>query len=170
MRPEVTALLNRYAETLAAIAMVLLGIWFALKPGPVLAGFGVALGVLGVGWLIVAVRRARFRTDGDAPGVVEVDEGRVTYMGPAVGASISLDEIAAVDVLLIAGQRRCWRLRTRDGQAILIPQAATGAENLHAAFATLPGYSDAAFHNALSYMGDAAHTVWRRSSVRRVAD
>ena len=64
-----------------------------------------------------------------APGVVEVDEGQISYLGPAFGGSISVPELVELR-LLTAGGRRMWRLKQADGQALLIPVEAVGADRL----------------------------------------
>ena len=67
-RPEVLALLRRWAEVIVAIAVLALGLWIAARPGPVVQGFGDVLAAFAAIALIPAVRRARFATDGDGPG------------------------------------------------------------------------------------------------------
>jgi hypothetical protein len=166
MRPEVTAFLSRYGETLIACAVVVLGLWFLTAPGPVVRGFGVLVALAGAGWALTALRRARFRAEGEAPGVVDVVEGAVRYMGPVTGGAIALSELAAIDVLIVGGTQRCWRLRQIDGQTVLIPQAAEGAEALHDVFAALPGLRVRDLGAALRHTGDAPLAVWRRSAVR----
>ncbi|MCH2166273.1 MAG: hypothetical protein MK107_01050 [Oceanicola sp.] len=166
MRPEVTALLSRYLETFIAAGVAAVGLRFAVSPGPVVQGFGLLLTLVGIGWAVTALRRARFHAKGEAPGIVEVIEGRISYMGPVMGGVVAVDDLIALDVLVVAGARRCWRLRQNDGQALLIPQSAEGAEALYDVFAGLPGASQTALVTALSYSGDTALAVWRRAAVR----
>ena len=93
-------------------------------------------------------------------------------MGPQIGGSISLDELTEIRLLSLRG-RRAWRLRQADGQVLLVPLDATGAEVLFDAFSSLPGLSSAALVAALA--GDSPPTgqslpaldggdrlVWRR--------
>ncbi|MEI2687828.1 MAG: hypothetical protein V9G14_17530 [Cypionkella sp.] len=86
----------------------------------------------------MAWRRIRFAQDIDAPGVVEVDEAQIGYLGPEAGGFVSIVELVELRLLTLRG-RRLWRLKQADGQALLIPVDAAGAERLFDAFATLPG-------------------------------
>ena len=56
---------------------------------------------------------------------------------------------------------RLWRLKQADGQALLIPVAAAGADRLFDAFATLPGMDTQALVAALEGTGED-RVVWRR--------
>lgn len=170
IRPEISALLSRYGETLAALGVVAVGLWFLSAPGPVLAGFGALVALAGAGWAVAALRRARFHSDGSAPGVVDVIEGAVRYMGPMTGGAVALSELVAIDVLIVGGTQRCWRLRQSDGTTILIPQRAEGAERLHDVFSALPGMRDRDLSAALRHSGDAPFRVWRRADVRHMED
>lgn len=169
IRPEISALMARYGETLLACGAIGLGLWFFLAPGPVLSLFGVFVALCGAGWAVAALRRARFRVEGEAPGVVDVVEGAVRYMGPVTGGAIALSELVAIDVLVIGGSQRNWRLRQADGTVLSIPQAAAGAERLHDVFSALPGMRERTLTAALRHRGDTPGRVWRRSDVRDVA-
>ena len=59
------------------------------------------------------------------PGVVEVDEGQVGYLGPTFGGYVALPDLVELRLIAIRGQR-LWRLKQADGQALLIPVAAAG--------------------------------------------
>lgn len=125
-------------EVIAGVVVLALGLWIASYGGLILLPFGLAVAALGAGWVWTAIRRLRFHGDGDAPGVVEVDEGRITYFGPTVGGSVGLSDLAELRLLRMRG-RAVWRLKQGDGQALLIPAQATGADALFDAFASLPG-------------------------------
>ncbi len=113
---------------------------------------------------LLAWRRMRFRLDVDAPGVVEIDEARISYLGPVMGGSIDLSELVEIDVLEVGGSRRCWRLRQSDGQTLLVPLAAAGADRLYDHFATLPGMEAASLMSALDGDAASARTIWRRDA------
>jgi len=106
-----------------------------------------------------------------APGVVEVDEGQIAYLGPAFGGFVALPDLVEIRLVTMRG-RRLWRLRQTDGQVLLIPVDATGAERLFDAFASLPGMDMAALVAALSpgtaaapgglIAGPDMRVLWRR--------
>lgn len=149
MRVEIAAGLVRWREVLAAAALSLAGLWLIGLGGYLLVPVGMAMLPLAAGWALVALRRMRFRQLVNAPGVVEIDEGQIGYFGPAFGGFVASAELVEIRLLDIAGLRQ-WRLRTRDGQVLLIPVAAAGAERLFDAFAALPGADMAALSAALA--------------------
>jgi hypothetical protein len=165
--------LRPWREVLAALAATAFGLWVAAQGGLILIPAGMAIAGLGAAWAIAARRRMRFHTEIAAPGVVEVIEGQVSYMGPVVGGAVALDDLVDLRLISLRG-RRLWRLRQADGQAILIPVDAAGADSLFDAFVSLPGMDSAALVAALHPEGRAEGTalavdpapvvVWRRQA------
>lgn len=182
IRPEVTALMFRAREVLWAIAVIGFGAWLIWLGGYLLAPLGGAVAVLGAGLGLLALRRMRFAQAVDAPGVVEVDEGQVGYYGPGSGGFVSLPELVELRLLTMRG-RRLWRLKQLDGQALLIPVEAAGAERLFDAFASLPGMDTGALVAVLDKPADGPsgtsggltnsaaemRLVWRRPGAGVVA-
>lgn len=160
LRPEARLTLIRWRETAAAVALVAIGAWFVSLGGWVLVPVGVALAALGAGWTALAVSRVRFARQELAPGLVEIDEGQVGYLGPTFGGYVALGDLSEVRLLRVRGLPH-WRLKQSDGQAILIPHGATGAEALFDAFATLPGADMTSFGAALAGT-EEARVVWSR--------
>jgi hypothetical protein len=161
IRPEVTAALLRGREVIIGMIILAGGLWLIGLGGYLLVPVGLAIAALGLGWAVLAWRRLKFAQDGDAPGVVEVDEGQIGYLGPNVGGFVSLPDLVEVRLVTMRG-RRLWRLKQSDGQALLVPVDATGAERLFDAFAALPGMDTAALVSALD---SAPHTGSRALSV-----
>lgn len=172
IRPEMRDRLERWSEPALGAVVLALGLWTATRGGWLLAAGGGMVAALGAGWLVLGLRRLRFRGQGDAPGLVVLDEGRVTYMGPRLGGSVSLDELTEIRLLSFRG-RRAWRLRQADGQVLLVPLDSAGAGALFDAFSSLPGLTSAALVAALSGDGPVPgqtlpapgatdRLVWRR--------
>lgn len=180
IRPTVRAFLSRWAEVGAALLALALGLWTASLGGLVLIPFGLVLAAAAGGWALLALRRARFRGDPGAPGLVELDEARLRYLHPKLGGEIALHDLAELRLVSLRG-RQVWHLQDLSGRALLIPLDAAGAADLFDAFAALPGLSSHDLVAALA--GSAAPTgstlpavslrqvtVWRRSGsgLRRV--
>lgn len=171
IRPEVQAALWRWREVAAGAGVVLAGLWLMRLGGYLLLPLGAVISLAGVALAVLAWRRLHFASSGDAPGVVSVDEGQVSYMGPQVGGFISLRDLSELRLISMRG-RRLWRLKQADGQALLIPVDAAGAEALFDAFSTLPGMSSATLITALTppsgadsravMAGGENRMVWRR--------
>lgn len=173
LRPEALALLARLREPALGGVVLAMGLWVATRGGWVLAATGTLVAGLGLGWLVLALRRLRFRAGSAAPGWVEVDEGRITYLGPKLGGSVSLPDLLEIRLLTLRG-RSVWRLKQADGQVLLVPLDAAGAEALFDTFAALPGLSSAMLVAALDWRaGDGPglvsatrpldRLVWRRA-------
>ena len=161
LRPKALAHLQRWQEVAAAALLAALGLWALVLRGYFFVPLGLVLVALALGWAVIALRRLRFQRPVTAPGLVEVDEGQVGYLGPAFGGYVALRDLAEVRLVRIHGHPH-WRLKQADGQALLIPHQAAGAAALFDAFASLPGADMAAFAGALDQPADT-QTLWVRA-------
>ena len=167
IRPELRDALMRHRETLAAGMALAAARWLATRGGWVLAGVGLLAAAVALGWVVLALRRARFSRPVADPGLVELDEGRIGYFGAGgavLGGYVTLADLAEIRLLSLRGHQY-WRLKSADGQALLIPVAAKGAGSLYDAFATLPGIEMGAMGAALS-SSLTAQSLWKRSPPR----
>ena len=159
LRPEARAILWRLRETFLAGAVVALGLWCLWQGGLILGPLGVVVVILGTTIGRQSLARLRFAPGGadraGGPGVVELDEAQLGYLGPEMGGFISLSEAVELRLITLRG-RRLWRIRQADGQVLLIPVQAAGAERLFDAFASLPGMDANALSRAAQ--GAAAST------------
>lgn len=162
VRPEVARALYRWREVIAAAVAAAAGLWLMSRGGMLLGALGGAttLAAVGTGWM--AWRRLRFAGDSDAPGVVEVDEGQIGWFGPGIGGFVALADLAEIGLVTVA-RMRCWRFRQTDGQVLLIPVAARGADRLYDALTALPGLDGSALVAALD-AGLDRPVIWRRSA------
>jgi len=168
-RPEAMAALTRWREVAVALSIAALGLWIALRPGGViLTGFGYVLIALGLAVLVPAVRRARFVTGGQGPGVVQVDEGRITYMGPLTGGAMALDDLAVLSVRRDREGRTDWVLADAT-QLLVIPVDAAGADALFDAFSALPGVQLDRLIAAVQNRTGGSQRVWARDRPRSSA-
>jgi hypothetical protein len=138
IREEARAALWRWRGVFGAVGLALVGLWLMVLGGFVLVPIGGLVVALALGLGLLAWRRVRFVQTDDAPGVVDVIEGQVSYFGPTFGGALALRELEELRLLTQNGQR-VWRLRQTDGQTLHIPVAAMGADRLFDAFASLPG-------------------------------
>ena len=175
-RPEVTALFIRHREAIAASVIVLAGVWLMALGGYVLFPLGMIIAAIGGTLTVTALRRARFTQTIAAPGIVELDEAQVGYLAPDLGGFLSLDELCEIRLLVLQG-KRMWRLKQADGQALLIPVDAAGADRLFDAFAALPGMDSSALVAALGPAQSQANpaltaetrVIWRKQTGSRLA-
>lgn len=173
IRPEVVAIAHRYREAIGASVIVLAGLWLMALGGYVLFPLGLIIAAIGAALTLTAFRRARFAQTIGAPGMVELDEAQIGYLAPDLGGFLSLEELTEIRLLILHG-KRLWRLKQADGQALLIPVDAAGADRLFDAFAGLPGMDASALVAALnpaSHPALAAETrvIWRKPTADRLA-
>lgn len=168
LRPEAVARLRQWREVLAGLVGVALGIWLATGVGYVQQGLGAALTLFAAGFTLIALRRLRFAGRADAPGVVKIDEGEITYFAPElitpygtpVGGAIAR---AALTELRLRTQddRHAWILISSE-QILTIPHDATGADQLFDMFSALPDLAPGQLIAALNSAQPGTITVWSR--------
>ncbi len=161
IRPEVSALLFRWREVMAAIVVGLCAVWLFSLGGWLLQPIGLIALALAAGWAVIALRRLRFLRGVAAPGMVEVDEGQIGYFGPSFGGFVALADLSEVRLVILRDVRH-WRLKTTAGEVLMVPVTAAGAEKLYDAFAALPGIDMARFAAALD-VGVETLPLWRRA-------
>lgn len=160
IRDDVLATAYRGRELIAAGIVALVGLWLMWLGGFLLFPVGAVTLALCAVWAVQTWRRLRFSQDLAAPGMVEVDEGQVGYLGPTFGGFVALPDLVELRILTMQGQRS-WRLKQSDGQALLIPVSAAGADRLFDAFASLPGMDSQALVDAAGgKSGDGV--IWQR--------
>ena len=93
LRPKALAHLQRWQEVAAAALLAALGLWALVLRGYFFVPLGLVLVALALGWAVIALRRLRFQRPVTAPGLVEVDEGQVGYLGPAFGGYVALRDL-----------------------------------------------------------------------------
>ena len=159
IRPSSRAVLQHWAETLCGLGILGIGVWWIIGGAGLLSWVGWAVAALGLLLTYTGIQHARFRGNRGGPGVVVVDEGRVTYMGPLTGGSIALPELRAL--LLDPGQHPGHWILQQPGQPDLhIPLNAEGSDALFDAFASLPGIRTEFMLAQMKQRGDTAIAIW----------
>lgn len=165
LRPEVALMIRRWRET-AIYSLVTLALLLSMWDWPLTLTRGALLGAIalvGLALTRAALLTALSAQAKDGPGVVLIDERRITFLGPEGGGFASINEIAAVSVGSAAGLPPCWTLWAETGagaEPLIIPAAAQGAEGIVDALAALPGFQGARAVSALS--GHSIEIIWRR--------
>lgn len=171
VRPEISRAIVRWFETATYGAVTLLILWWLTGAAvDVYWRIGLMLGVGFTGfWLTrAAYLSARAGAGRDGPGMVLIDERRITYLGPERGGFASINALEAIEVWAAdppAYQYEpCWILRHPDADAgLLIPTNAEGAKGLIDAFSALPGFEARRAIAALDGEEGSVTTVWRRA-------
>ena len=165
IRPEAKLALWRWREVLAAGVVLLPGLGWINGPGGLLGWLGWVLVVVAAALAIIGVQRARFRIGAGGPGVVTLDEGQITYLGPLDGGIVATRGIERL-VLDPCSRPAHWVLDQPGQPTLHIPVNAEGAEALFDVFSNLPGLKTEQMLAELN--GGAIHPVviWERTPSR----
>ena len=164
-RPEAKAALWRWREMIVAAAIAILGLWWIVGPGRLLAVPGWAFLVGGIALGLVGFQRGRFRGAGDGPGAVQVDEGQIAYFGPLTGGVVALASLERLSLDATSSPAH-WRLDAPDQAAVLIPVNAAGSDALFDAFSKLPGLRTERMLSELRSRRRHAVVIWSRTPLR----
>ena len=165
IRPEAAKELSRWAEPLAAMALLALGLWWGLTAFGVMKWLGWLLVLFGGALVLLGVRRARFWRGADGAGHVQVDERSITYFSPNGGGSIDVDDLVGL-ALVRHGSFQFWRLMAPARVPVLIPVDASGADALYDVFANLPGIQMEILLRSLERADQTEVVVWSRNLTR----
>lgn len=164
MRRELREALRRGREALAGLGVVLFALWWGIGTFGLTRWLAVALGLFGLALVWTGLQRLRFARGGEGPGVVEVDERRLTYWGPLAGGRVDLDELLRLELDPGARPAR-WVLTPRAGEPLVVPVDARGAEALLDLFTALPGLRTEALLAALARTEGPVVTLWASPNV-----
>ena len=163
IRPEIRARLWRGRELWVGLGLAALFLRGAMLSFGVTRWVAAALALAAIGFAVAGWRRMRLRPETEGLGVVETDEGRITYWGPLDGGTVDLDALAelAIDHRSVPP---AWVLVSAEGRALHIPVTAGGQDALLDALETLPGLSDRQLLAARA-KPEGRHRLWSRSRV-----
>lgn len=171
IRPEVRDLLLRWREAAIGLLILIVSVQISVMSFGIRRWLGVFGVLIGAALLFEGVRRARLPHGRGGPGVVEVDERRITYFGPLGGGAVSVDDLSRVAIRKANRGPRVsntfWDLTTTDGTTLTIPSDAEGASALFDALAPLKGVDYEAAIRAASATDADLFVVWE-SGVRRL--
>jgi hypothetical protein len=168
VRPEAASAIRRYAEPALyaaiaalclwkAVALLAAGAWIGLAP--LALGVFAAFAVLGTAERALVARRSARA----GPGIVSVQEGRISYFGPHGGATVAVDALVSVDIVAgEGGSGARWELTDEAGQRLSIPASAAQAEMLLDALGGLPGFNNMAVVLAMKADPPRRSPIWRR--------
>lgn len=165
LRPEARATLMRWREVIAGGVVAAAGIWLVATRFGFLSWVGWGSIALGLAMAYAGWQHARFRTGDGGPGVVEITERRITYLGPLTGGMADLDLLAELE-FDPTGHPGHWRLTATSGAVLAIPVNAAGAEALHDVFAALPGIRTENMLRALASPPPSPVTLWSATPPR----
>ncbi|MCF6233168.1 MAG: hypothetical protein L3J36_08740 [Rhodobacteraceae bacterium] len=165
IRPEIRAAIWRWREVLTGVAVGALGVCWVLGPGGLLGWLGWVLVIAGVSLVVIGVQRARFRGAVGGVGVVQVDEGQVSYFGPLTGGSAAMSDLARLS-LDPRMKPKHWVLEQPGQPPLYIPINAEGVDALFDVFAALPGLKTERMLSGLGDEGTHPIVIWQKTSTQ----
>ncbi|MGR3435434.1 MAG: hypothetical protein ACU0CO_11195 [Shimia sp.] len=160
VRPEAAAVLARWRDVLIGFGLMALGTVWVVRGTALLPTLGVVVGLLGAAFVTIGLRRVVFPPGGDGPGIVEITERRIAYMGPETGGVVSIDALARVEIET-GRAGLVWHLAGADGTRLAIPGAARGADGLFDALIALPGLNEAEAARAVRARTHDRFLIWQ---------
>ncbi len=164
IRPEIRAGLWRGREMVAGAGTGLFGLWIALSTFGVTRWLGAAILLAGLALILAGWQRMRLRPKEQGLGMIEADEGRITYWGPLDGGSVERDLLSAVAIDL-GSYPPVWVLSQQGGPELHIPVTAAGQDALVDTLNSLPGLSAARLASARERGGDGRHLLWSANRI-----
>ena len=126
--------------------------------------------LIGLALLIAGLQRARVRPRSGGPGVIELDERRLTYLHPEHGTFVDLPAVTRVEIVTTdqgpAVDDLFWVFSGAGGQQVEIPGSAVGAEKLFDALASFPGADYQKVIEASGSTGSNHFVIWQKKTQR----
>ncbi len=161
LRPEAKETLTRWQDVIIGGAVLVLGLYFATSLG-IVRWLGFAIIALGAVMIVAGIQRARFRRANGGIGVIEVDEGQISYFAPISGGVAAHVDIRKVTLMTVkSGQ--VWVVSHTGGAPLIIPIGAPGADQLFDAFGALAGFDTGAMLRALETDADHPIVIWEKT-------
>jgi hypothetical protein len=172
IRPEATQFLSKYKEVLIAGGAFGLGGYWVFFSFGLLPWLGMIVMLISALLLFALLQRVWFARGEGGLGVVEVDEGQISYFAPQGGGMIAVRELSQLlydDRAATQGRHTAvWRLRQAGQPELVIPVNAAGAAQLFDAFAALPGLSPEQLLAAQRGADGHARVIWRKDTLVRI--
>ena len=166
IRPELRHAIWRFRDALFGFAVLSLGLYWAINSFGFIAILGISLVVAGALLAVAGIQRGRFRHGFGGAGVVQIDEGQVTYFGPYHGGSVVIGNIEKVELDPTNRFARVWVIFDRDAGPIRIPTDAAGADALFDVFANLEGMDTERMLTELQSDHDIPVIIWQARPAR----
>lgn len=168
IRPEALAWMARWRDAGIGLALVALGVYWAMTALGALLYLAFPVMLFGGLLTWIGVRRARFPRAAGGSGVVDVDERQITYFGPQGGAAVSLDGLARIEVETfgMVQNRVTWVFHADGAPPLRVPGDAENAESLFDALSALPRVNYAAATRAAEATEPGVHTIWQKEARR----
>lgn len=161
LRPEARKALSRWRDLLIAAGFAMLGLYWVLTAFGILKWIGFLMIAAAALFAWSGLQRLWFSRGKGGAGVVSVQEGQITYLGPFEGGVAAITELNEI-VLDYSQSPPCWVLKQIGMHDVYIPLDAEGTDALFDVFAAFPGLQTGAMLAALQKNDGHPIVIWQR--------
>jgi hypothetical protein len=165
LRPEIRATLWRLREVIAAVALTAVLLWWAASSFGAMRWIVLIFAGLAFVCVVAALQRARFMSGGAGAGLVEVDEGVVSYLTAQTGGQVEISEITSVMLLPALKGPAHWQIDALGQSPLMIPLDAVDAEKLFDVFVSLDGIETEKMLRQIKQTPDTPVVIWRKRTL-----
>jgi len=167
IRPNVRAHFSKWFEAYLVAAFLIIGLRLLIR-GFVIESIvyeivGALVVLLGLVFLRGAIQRIQFRRSQMAPGMVDVTEREISYFGPMLGKTISLESLLKIELRESEAYGSVWVMHNSEGDPMIVPTSAKGSDRLFDAFTSLSDVKMDALVRAVNTVPVRNHVIWERS-------
>ncbi len=164
LRPELRDALMKYRDVLIGLALAVVGAWWSATAHGAVAFIGYAAVGLGIVLMIGGWQRMRFHSEGQGPGVIQIVERRLAYLGPLTGGVMEMDDAVSLALEPQSLPAPHWIITDAAGKVLEIPVNAEGSDALFDLFAALPGMRTEVMLAALDAPPPERQVIWQRTA------
>jgi hypothetical protein len=165
IRPEIRAQIWSLREVIAALCFVFLCAWWAMASFGFMRWLAFGLALVCLFFAFAALQRVRFASQGQGVGVVEIDEGIISYLTAYTGGQVEIEMLTSV--ILIPAQKGVahWQLEAPGQIPLLIPLNAVDAEKLFDVFVSLDGIETERMLRQIKETPKLPVVIWRKRTL-----
>jgi len=165
IRPEVREQIWGLREVIAALGLMVLSLWWAMSSFGFMRWLAFGLAFICIFLAFAAFQRARFASRGQGVGVVEIDEGIISYLTAYTGGQVEIEMLTSV-ILIPAGKGIAhWQLEASGQIPLTIPLNAVDAEKLFDVFVSLDGIETERMLRQIKETPKSPVVIWRKRTL-----
>ena len=165
IRPEVRTQMWHLREVIAALMVMALCAWWAMASFGFMRWMAFGLVLVCLFLAFAAFQRARFASKGQGVGVVEIDEGIISYLTAYTGGQVEIEALTSVILIPAQNGAAHWQLDAPGQTALTIPLNAVDAEKLFDVFVSLDGIETERMLRQIKETPKSPVVIWRKRTL-----
>jgi hypothetical protein len=165
IRTEVREQIWSLREVIAALGLMVLSLWWAMSSFGFVRWVAFGFALICVVLAFAAFQRARFASRGQGVGVVEIDEGIISYLTAYTGGQVEIEMLTSVILIPADKGIAHWQLETSGQIPLTIPLNAVDAEKLFDVFVSLDGIETERMLRQIKETPKSPVVIWRKRTL-----